>query len=101
MSPLKNLFPRFVFLASFSAWAFIVGLMVIIARYNVPSIVDDFCFAWVSKQYGIFSGAYYYYMGWSGRYFGNLLMHSTPLYFSSNFAFLQLNTYFLLLFGFG
>jgi hypothetical protein len=37
MSPLKNLFPRFVFLASFSAWAFIVGLMVIIARYNVPS----------------------------------------------------------------
>lgn len=101
MSSLKNLFPRFVFLASFSAWAFIVGLMVLIARYNVPSIVDDFCFAWVSKQYGIFSGAYYYYMGWSGRYFGNLLMHSTPLYFSSNFVFLQLNTYFLLLFGFG
>ncbi len=100
MSLLKRLLPRIVFLASFGAWAFILTLMLAIARFNVPSIVDDFCFGWVAKQYGIFAGAYYYYMGWSGRYFGNLLMHCTPLYFSSDFTYLQLNTYFLLGLGF-
>jgi hypothetical protein len=39
-------------------------------------------------------------MGWSGRYFGNVLMHTTPLYFSSDFVYLQLYTYFLIAVGF-
>ena len=101
MSLIKRILPRILFLSSFGAWALIITLMLAIARFNVPSVVDDFCFGWVSKEYGIFAGAYYYYMGWSGRYFGNVLMHATPLYFSSNFVYLQLNTYFLLALGFG
>jgi hypothetical protein len=91
---------RLLFVASLGAWALMVFLMLDVARFNIPNVVDDFCFGWVSKQYGIFSGAYYYYMGWSGRYFGNVLMHTTPLYFSSDFVYLQLYTYFLIAVGF-
>jgi len=86
--------------ASFSCWFVMVGMMLYIAQFNTPNLVDDFCFAWVSKEYGVLPGAYYYYMGWSGRYFGNILMHLTPLFFSSSFTFSGLNTYLLLSFGF-
>ena len=99
MSILTRNLPRLLLLASFGAWGLIVFYMLAIAQVNVPSIVDDFCFAWMSKEFGIFTGAYYYYMGWSGRYFGNVLMHMSPLYFSGDFTFLQISTYFLIFFG--
>ena len=100
MRMLKPILSRILFLVSLGAWALIVFLMLSVARFNIPNIVDDFCFGWVSKEYGILTGAYYYYMGWSGRYFGNILMHTSPLYFSSDFIYLQFYTYSLIAFGF-
>ncbi len=91
---------RVMLLACFGSWAIMVSMMLYIAQFNTPNLVDDFCFAWVSKEYGVLAGAYYYYVGWSGRYFGNILMHLTPLFFSSSFTFSGLNTYLLLAFGF-
>lgn len=91
---------RFMLLACFGCWAVMIFMMLYLAQFNTPNLVDDFCFAWVSKEYGVLAGAYYYYMGWSGRYFGNVMMHLTPLFFSSSFTFSGLNTYLLLSFGF-
>lgn len=96
----KTILARLLFVASLGAWALIVFYMLDMARFNIPNVVDDFCFGWVSKQYGVFSGAYYYYMGWSGRYFGNVLMHASPLYFSQDFEYLTFYTYFLIAVGF-
>jgi len=97
---LSRFIDRLMLVVSFGCWAVMIFMMLYIARFNTPNLVDDFCFAWVSKEYGVLAGAYYYYMGWSGRYFGNILMHLTPLFFSPSFTFSGLNTYFLLAFGF-
>ena len=86
--------------ACFSCWFVMVGMMLYIAQFNTPNLVDDFCFAWVSKEYGVLPGAYYYYMGWSGRFFGDILKHMTSVLFCSSFIFSGLNRCFLLFFGF-
>ena len=99
-STISRIIGRVMFLACFGCWATMVFMMLYLAQFNTPNLVDDFCFAWVSKEFGVLPGAYYYYMGWSGRYFGNILMHLTPLFFSSSFTFSGVNTYLLLALGF-
>lgn len=88
------------FLLALIFWASAVGPMAILAWENHPSLLDDFCFAWIGKTYGILEGAYMYYTNWSGRYFANLVMHTNPLVFSTNFRFFAIPPLFLLVFGF-
>jgi hypothetical protein len=97
---ISRIIGRVMFVACFGSWATLVFMMLYLAQFNTPNLVDDFCFAWVSKEFGVLPGAYFYYMGWSGRYFGNIMMHLTPLFFSSSFTFSGINTYLLLALGF-
>ncbi|TAF92829.1 MAG: hypothetical protein EAZ32_00665 [Cytophagia bacterium] len=50
-----------------------------LAFYNHPSIVDDYCYIDTVFKYGYFEAMHHYYTGWTGRYFGILLNHSSPL----------------------
>ena len=47
--------------------------------YNHPSAADDYCFADTAVRYGFWSAQNYYYNGWTGRYFSNMLVHANPL----------------------
>jgi hypothetical protein len=47
--------------------------------YNHPSAADDYCFADTAVHYGFWSAQHYYYDGWTGRYFSNMLVHANPL----------------------
>lgn len=47
--------------------------------YNHPSAADDYCFADTAVHYGFWSAQNYYYNGWTGRYFSNMLVHANPL----------------------
>lgn len=53
----------------------------ILALYNHPSVADDYCFAYMTRDYGFWEGQKLYYEGWSGRYISNMLFHATPLAF--------------------
>lgn len=53
----------------------------ILAIFNHPSVADDYCFAYVTRDYGFWKGQKFYYDGWSGRYWTNFLFHATPLAF--------------------
>ncbi|GAB3926648.1 DUF6056 family protein [Larkinella terrae] len=72
LSPLRNAVALFLF-----------GLallpLLILSFYNHPSAVDDFCFADTALKYGIWQGQKFYYDGWTGRYFSNLVVHASPL----------------------
>lgn len=50
-----------------------------LSLYNHPSAADDYCFADTAVRYGFWSAQNYYYNGWTGRYFSNLLVHANPL----------------------
>ncbi|RXK48246.1 DUF6056 family protein [Aquirufa rosea] len=80
-------------------WGMMAYLMGTMALANGPNITDDFCFAWVGKEYGILGGAYQYYIGWSGRYFGNVILHLNPLIFSPDFSYFKWGTWFILILG--
>ena len=47
--------------------------------YNHPSAADDYCFADTAVRYGFWPAQTYYYNGWTGRYFSNMLVHANPL----------------------
>lgn len=47
--------------------------------YNHPSAADDYCFADTAVRYGFWPAQGYYYNGWTGRYFSNMLVHANPL----------------------
>ncbi|MHA8087451.1 DUF6056 family protein [Aquirufa sp. Wall-65K1] len=83
----------------FIFWGMMVYLMGTMALANGPNITDDFCFAWVGKEYGVFGGAYQYYIGWSGRYFGNIMLHLNPLIFSPDFGYFKWGTWLLMVLG--
>jgi hypothetical protein len=51
----------------------------ILALYNHPSVDDDFCFAYMTRDYGFWQAQKFYYDGWSGRYISNMFFHATPL----------------------
>lgn len=65
-------------------WAFLVALtivpMFVLSFFNHPSAADDFCFAYMARDYGILWSTKFYYDQWTGRYFACLLFHSTPLF---------------------
>ena len=65
--------------------------------YNHPSVDDDFCFAYMTRDYGFWKAQRLYYEGWSGRYISNMIFHATPLAFG-NFWFVKLMPF--LIFGF-
>ncbi len=47
--------------------------------FNHPSAADDYCFADTAVRYGFWPAQGYYYNGWTGRYFSNMLVHANPL----------------------
>lgn len=53
--------------------------LLVLACYNHPSPVDDYCYIDTVFKYGYFEAMNFYYTGWTGRYFGILLNHSNPL----------------------
>lgn len=50
-----------------------------LSLYNHPSAADDYCFADTAVRYGFWPAQRYYYNGWTGRYFSNMLVHANPL----------------------
>ncbi|WP_020603495.1 DUF6056 family protein [Spirosoma spitsbergense] len=50
-----------------------------LSLYNHPSAADDYCFADTAVRYGFWAAQNYYYTGWTGRYFSNMLVHANPL----------------------
>lgn len=93
MPPQSNIKPLVLLLLGFFFWGMMAYLMGSMAIANGPNITDDFCFAWVGKEYGVFGGAYQYYIGWSGRYFGNVMLHLNPLIFSPDFGYFKWGTW--------
>jgi len=55
------------------------GPLVWLSAHNHPSAADDYCFADTSVRYGFWQAQKYYYDGWTGRYFSNMLVHANPL----------------------
>lgn len=53
----------------------------LLALYNHPSVADDYCFAYMTRDYGFWQSQQFYYEGWSGRYISNMIFHATPLAF--------------------
>jgi hypothetical protein len=53
----------------------------ILAFYNHPSVDDDYCFAYMTRDHGFWKAQKFYYEGWSGRYISNMIFHATPLAF--------------------
>lgn len=55
------------------------GPLLWLSAHNHPSAADDYCFADTSVRYGFWQAQVYYYNGWTGRYFSNMLVHANPL----------------------
>jgi len=53
--------------------------LAVLSAYNHPSPADDYCFANTAMQYGFWQAQQFYYDGWSGRFFHNFIVHSSPL----------------------
>ncbi len=63
----------------------IVGL----AYYNHPSVGDDYCFSYMTRDYGYWEAQHFYYNGWSGRYLGNMFFHANPMVYG-NYTFVKI-----------
>ena len=55
------------------------GPLLWLSAHNHPSAADDYCFADTAVRYGFWQAQVYYYDGWTGRYFSNMLVHANPL----------------------
>jgi hypothetical protein len=55
--------------------------LLVLSLYNHPSPADDYCYIDTVFKYGWAGAMHWYYIGWTGRYFGILLNHSNPLLF--------------------
>ncbi|RAK02599.1 hypothetical protein LX87_00719 [Larkinella arboricola] len=53
--------------------------LVLLSFYNHPSVVDDYCFAYTVMRFGVWRSQKFYYDGWTGRYFHNFIVHTSPL----------------------
>jgi hypothetical protein len=53
--------------------------LVALSFHNHPSAADDYCFADTAVRYGFWQAQKFYYDGWTGRYFSNMLVHGSPL----------------------
>ncbi|MEA5460181.1 hypothetical protein VB796_14080 [Arcicella sp. LKC2W] len=70
--------------ASIALWLLFLITVVpvgILAFYNHPSVADDYCFAYMTRDVGFWQAQKFYYEGWSGRYISNMIFHATPLAF--------------------
>jgi hypothetical protein len=94
------MFSKIPLFLSLVVWGFMAFLLITLSFYNQPSITDDFCFGLMGRDFGIFHGAYQYYMGWSDRYFADLLLHLNPLVFSNSFEHFKWVTTILIVLGF-
>lgn len=54
--------------------------LLLLSFYNHPSAAGDYCFAYMTRDYGIWFSTKYYYDQWTGRYLASLLFHATPLW---------------------
>ncbi len=71
-------------LANSALWLFFFITVIpigLLAIYNHPSVDDDYCFAYMTRDYGFWEAQKFYYEGWSGRYISNMIFHATPLAF--------------------
>ena len=64
-----------------AAFLFLLAVvpLLCLSFYNHPSAADDYCFADTAVRYGFWPAQGYYYNGWTGRYFSNMLVHANPL----------------------
>ncbi|MFD2933548.1 DUF6056 family protein [Spirosoma flavum] len=53
--------------------------LLLLSLHNHPSAADDYCFADTAVRYGFWQAQKFYYDGWTGRYFSNMLVHGSPL----------------------
>ncbi len=53
--------------------------LLLLSLHNHPSAADDYCFADTATRYGFWQAQKFYYDGWTGRYFSNMLVHGSPL----------------------
>ncbi len=53
--------------------------LLLLSFHNHPSAADDYCFADTALRYGFWQAQKFYYDGWTGRYFSNMLVHGSPL----------------------
>ncbi|GAB2581807.1 DUF6056 family protein [Spirosoma areae] len=53
--------------------------LLLLSFHNHPSAADDYCFADTAMRYGFWQAQKFYYDGWTGRYFSNMLVHGSPL----------------------
>ncbi|WP_240543413.1 DUF6056 family protein [Spirosoma foliorum] len=53
--------------------------LIALATFNHPSPTDDYCFANTAMQFGFWKAQQMYYDGWTGRFFHNFIVHTSPL----------------------
>ncbi|RRB04846.1 DUF6056 family protein [Larkinella rosea] len=70
---------KFVFLLIIGFFLLAAFPLIALSFYNQPSLVDDFCFADTARKFGVWQAQQFYYDGWTGRYFHNLMVHTGPL----------------------
>lgn len=68
-----------VFFLLIGCLGLVVFPLIALSFYNQPSPVDDYSFADTARKYGIWQAQQFYYDGWTGRYFHNLMVHTGPL----------------------
>ncbi|GAB3904684.1 hypothetical protein GCM10028803_34460 [Larkinella knui] len=79
MKQTSTLFYSLLNVVALLLFGFALLPLLILSFYNHPSAVDDYCFADTAVHYGVWQAQKLYYDGWSGRYFSNLIVHSSPL----------------------
>lgn len=74
-------------LQTWTQWGAILLLLIAVtpllalSAFNHPSPVDDYCYIDTVFKYSWPEAMYFYYTGWTGRYFSILLNHTNPLLF--------------------
>lgn len=51
----------------------------VLSYYNHPSPLDDYCFAYMTRDCGFWESQIFYYNGWTGRYCSTFFAHATLL----------------------
>ncbi|WP_266363435.1 DUF6056 family protein [Tellurirhabdus rosea] len=77
---MQSTFPRLLTAGLLLGCLLVAALpLVMLAFYNHPSPADDYCFADTAIKFGYWQAQKFYYEGWSGRYFQNMIVHANPL----------------------
>ena len=70
---------KFLFFLLIGCLLLVATPLVLLSFYNHPSVVDDYCFAYTVMRFGVWESQKMYYDGWTGRYFHNFIVHTSPL----------------------